>query len=209
LFEISEYNLTVLTETLYFCNYEGVFFDGNSYLTIPCEAEGYDLIGQGTEPNPTLTVKNTGRVISDFLYTCKYTSGYRIENAKVKRRLTELQYLDGQLNAHAAIREFTPFIYRIEQIPEETYEAVKFRLASPWDLEGATVPGRPALRSCPYVYRDPTTCAYAGSAKFNLNNAAVSTLAEDKCAHNLRACEKRGNEANYGGFPGLGGYNAT
>ncbi|MFM6222040.1 MAG: hypothetical protein ACKPDM_17090, partial [Dolichospermum sp.] len=61
LFEVSGYNLTELSETLYICNYTGVSFEGQEYAAIGCESEGWDLVGQGPIPTPQLTVSNIGR----------------------------------------------------------------------------------------------------------------------------------------------------
>jgi putative heme iron utilization protein len=40
---------------------------------------------------------------------------------------------------------------------------------------------------------------------FNIRNETVHTLSEDICAKNLQACELRGNQFHFGGFPGTGG----
>jgi lambda family phage minor tail protein L len=207
LFEISGWNLTNLAETLYICNFTGVTFEGQSYQAIGCESEGFDLIGQGPIPTPQLTVSNIGRVISDLLYNCKTNPNYRLEGSTVLRRVTQRQFLDGQPNANAAIKELPQQQYIIEQVQEETYLAVKFRLGSPFDVEGVTLPARPLLRSCSWRYRS-AECGWTGGM-FTLNNQPTTNPALDQCAKSLAACECRFGsyaELNFGGAHGLNTY---
>jgi lambda family phage minor tail protein L len=207
LFEISGWNLTNLAETLYICNFTGVTFEGVNYQAIGCESEGFDLIGQGPIPMPQLTVSNIGRVISDLLFNCKTNTNYRLEGSTVLRRITQKQFLDGQPNAGFAIKELPQQQYIIEQMQEETYLAVKFRLASPFDVEGVTLPARPLLRSCSWRYRS-AECGWTGGM-FTLNNQPTTNPALDQCAKSLPACECRFGpyaELNFGGAPGLNTY---
>ncbi|MBO3459945.1 phage minor tail protein L [Aetokthonos hydrillicola Thurmond2011] len=207
LFEISGWNLVTLSQTLYICNFTNVIFNGITYQAIGCESEGFDLIGQGPIPTPQLTVSNIGRVISDLLYNCKTNANYRLEGSTVLRRVTQKQFLDGQQNANAAIKELPQQQYIIEQMVEETYLAVKFRLGSPFDVEGVTLPARPLLRSCSWRYRS-TECGWTGGM-FTLNNQATANPVLDQCAKSLPACECRFGQYTdlpFGGAPGLNTY---
>lgn len=207
LFEISDFNLLAPTETLYFCNFVGVSFEGREYQSIPCSGEGYDLIGQGSIPNPTLTVSNVGKVISNFLYQIKNNSDYRLEGCEVKRRVTQKRFLDGQPDANAAIREFMPDIYLLEQVAEETFQAVKFRLSTPFDLEGMSLPSRMVLRSCGWLYRGEE-CGYLGPA-YDLQNNPTLDPTKDVCPKTLTGCEVRQGKngvLTFGGFPGVGNF---
>lgn len=207
LFEISDYNLSAPSETLFICNYAGVAFEGQEYQAIGCESNGFDLIGQGPIPTPQLIVSNIGRVVSEWLLQCKTQPNYRLEGARVLRRVTQRQFLDGQSNANAAIKELPQQVYVIEQMTEETYIAVKFRLGSPFDVEGVTLPARPLLRSCSWRYRSPE-CGYLGGG-YTLNNQPTTNAALDICAKSLAACEARfGTSVDlpFGGAPGLNTY---
>ena len=208
LFEISNFNLLVPTETLRFCNLSGVSFQGQEYQAIPVESSSYDLIGQGSMPNPKLVVSNVGRVISNFLYQVKTTPNYRLEGCTVTRRLTQKKFLDNQPSANAAIKEFTPDVFLLEQIEEETYLSVKFRLATAFDIEGQTLPGRMALRSCVWVYRG-AECGYFGDAKYTVKNDPTIDPSKDICNKSLAACKLRfGANAvlPFGGMPSLGNF---
>ena len=207
LFEISGWNLITPSDTLYICNFRNVVFESREYLSIGCEGEGFDLIGQGAIPQPQLTVSNIGRVISELLYNCKVNPNYRLEGSTVLRRATQKQFLDGEENENAAIKELPRQQYIIEQMQEETYLAVKFRLGSPFDVEGVTLPARPLLRTCSWRYRS-AECGYLGQG-YDLNNQPTSNPTLDQCAKSLTACQRRFGEfadLPFGGAPGLNTY---
>ena len=207
LFEVSKFNLTDPSETLYICNYTGVSFEGQRYAAIGCESEGWDLVGQGPIPTPQLTVSNIGRVVSTWLAECKTNPSYRLEGTTVKRRITQRQFLDGSENEDAAIKELPQQIFVIEQMVSETYIAVQFRLGSSFDVEGVTLPARPLLRSCSWRYRS-AECGYLGPG-YTINNAFTFNPAIDQCAKTLTACEIRFGTAvdlPFGGAPGLNTY---
>ena len=207
LFEISNYNLSAPSETLYICNYAGVSFEGQAYAAIGCESEGWDLVGQGPIPTPQLTVSNIGRVVSTWLNECKTSPNYRLEGTTVKRRVTYLQFLDGSENEGASIKELPQQIFVIEQMFSETYIAVQFRLGSSFDVEGVTLPARPLLRSCSWRYRS-AECGYLGGG-YTINNVATDNPALDVCAKTLTACETRFGsyvDLPFGGAPGLNTY---
>lgn len=206
LFILDQFNLRNPTEAFYFCNYSGVIFNGIEYQGIGCQSEGYSLIGQGSIPNPTIAVSNVGSVVSNLIYKLISTQGYRLEGSRVTRITTSKKFIDGQSNSGDSIRQNQPDIYQLEQMTELTYQAVKFRLATAYDLEGSLLPNRIALRSCGSVYRS-TACSYLSSAAFTINNIPTLDPTLDVCAKSLAACKTRfGSSAvlPFGGFPGVG-----
>lgn len=206
LFILDQFNLRNPVEAFYFCNYSGIMFQGVEYTAIGCQSEGYDLIGQGSIPNPTIALSNVGNVVSNLVYKLINTQGYRLEGSRVTRITTSKKFLDGQSNAGDSIRQNQPDIYALEQMVELTYQAVKFRLATSYDLEGDLLPNRIALRSCSAVYRS-TQCSYIGGAMYNLANQRVLDVTQDVCAKSLTACKTRFGSAAvlpFSGFPGLG-----
>lgn len=210
LFEISGWNLSSLIETLYICNYSGVSFDGQAYSAIGCESDGFDLIGQGPVPTPMLTVSNIGGVVSNWLLQCRTQTNYRLEGSTVLRRITQRQFLDGQSNASASIKELPRQQYVVEQMTEETYVAVKFRLGSPFDVDGLTLPARPLLRTCSWLYRS-SECGWTGGY-YTLTNQSTTDQTQDQCAKTLVACQTRFGQSvdlPFGGAPGLNAYTQT
>lgn len=207
LFELSNFNLLSPGETLKFCNYTGVIFEGEEYLAIGVESSGWDIVGQGALANPSLKVSNVGRVISDWLYKVKNEPNYRLEGSTVTRTLTQKKFLDGQSNENDAVKSFTPDIFILDQVPAETYQAVEFRLATPFDIEGLTLPSRPALRSCSWIYRS-SECSYTGSY-FTLQNQPTLDKSKDQCSKALSSCECRfgtNSVLPIGAFPGLNSF---
>lgn len=220
LFEVTDFKLgptdpygDEFPDTIHFCNYTGVFYrttpDGtpNEYMAIGCEADGFDVSGQGELPQPRLTISNVGRMLSDWLFQLKFDPRYRLEGATLIRRMTQISYLEGGPNMLQPVRELPLNVYQIEQLEEESPTAARFVLASPFDLDGATLPNRPALRSCPFRYRDPNTCGYTGQM-YDRRNQSTSDPAQDICNKSLTACETRFSTGaiRFGGFPGLGGF---
>ena len=213
LFEVSDYNFNNPTETFRFCNYNGVSYrtdptaTPNVYQAIGCESEGFELSGQGPIPQPKITVSNVGRAVSDWLFVLKTNPNYRLEGAEVTRRITQRRFLEGGGDESATARELPPAFFRVEQLSEETFKGVSFVLASPFDLDGATLPGRFALRTCPFRYRG-NDCGYTGAAMYDRVNRPVSEPHLDLCNKSLTACELRFSRTyiRFGGYPGLGGF---
>lgn len=207
LIEISEFNQLVPTETIYLCNYVGVVFEGITYQAIGCEGSGFEAIGKGAPSEPRLRISNVGNYAADFLTRCRTFPNHRLLRAIVTRRLTTRSHLDGGPLSGAAIREEPHQIYEVAQMEQRTDTFVTLRLSTP-DLSQETLPARPALRTCPWVYRG-ADCSYAGEARFTDANVPTLDPLKDKCAHSLTACELRFGPAvdlPFGGFPGLANY---
>lgn len=207
LFEISDFNLRSPAETIYIANYVGVNFEGVTYAAIGCEGSEFDIVGKGSPPQPKLTISNVGRFASDLLYRLTNLAGYRLEGATVTRRLTEKRFLDGQSEANAAVREQQPQVYEVEQLESESSTYVALKLSLP-GLEGETLPSRPALRSCTWIYRS-ADCGYASDKMFDVNNQPTLDTSKDVCSKTLTSCAIRFGEnvdLNFGGIPGLQTY---
>lgn len=205
LFQIDRFNVANPNEAFYFCNYSGITFQGIEYQAIGCESEGYDLIGQGSIPNPSLAISNVGNVVGNLVYKLISTPGYRLEGARVTRITTSRKFLDGQSNAGDSIRQNPSDIYTLEQMQEMTYQAIKFRLATAFDLESDVLPNRIALRSCAWVYRS-LECSYLGSDMYDIANKRTLDPDKDVCGKSLKSCKLRFGNAStlpFGGFPGL------
>jgi lambda family phage minor tail protein L len=202
LFEISGWNLADEGETLYLCAIPGVSFEQQAYDTIAMASQGFDLIGQGTPPSPQITISNFGQIVSAWLYQCKQP-GYRLEGARVKRRVTRKRFLDGQPNANASFKEDPFHVFFLEQVSENRNEC-SFGLIDPFNRQGETLPTLPMLRSCPYQYRGPY-CGYNGARMFDLSNNPTIDPAKDRCSKTIDGCEIRHPAADlpYGGYPGL------
>jgi lambda family phage minor tail protein L len=202
LIEISGWNLNDVGETIYLCAVPGVSFEQQSYDVIAMASQGFDLVGQGTPPAPQITVSNFGQIVSAWLYQCKQP-GYRLEGARVKRRVTKKRFLDGQPDANAAFKEDPFHVFYLEQVSENRREC-SFSLIDPFNRQGETLPSLPVLRSCPWRYKG-IECGYNGARMFDALNNPTLDPTKDRCSKTVAGCEVRHPAADlpYGGFPGL------
>lgn len=215
LYEFYKFSRTNPSLTIRICNYikennsiPGLSFEGQLFYGLGIQGEGFDLVGQGAIPTPTITISNVGGVLTSWLKETRTNSDYRLEGTYVKRRVTQKRFLDGESNAGDSIKELPYQIYVIEQLQEETYQTVKFRLTTPFDVEGITLPARITSRNCVWIYRGPE-CGYAGAQGYTQENQPTNNPNLDVCAKTLRACELRFGSSSilpFGGFPGLNTY---
>ena len=75
-------------------NNENIIWDGNTYIAIPLEADGFKY-ANGQLPRPTLTISNVTNVITAILLNVnQVTPGNDLTGAIVKRRTTLARFLD-------------------------------------------------------------------------------------------------------------------
>ena len=75
-------------------NSGNIIWDGNTYIAIPLEAEGFKY-ANGQLPRPTLTISNVTNVITAILLNVnQVTPGNDLTGAVVKRRTTLARFLD-------------------------------------------------------------------------------------------------------------------
>ena len=75
-------------------NNRNIIWDGNTYIAIPLEAEGFKY-ANGQLPRPTLTISNVTNVITAILLNVnQVTPGNDLTGAIVKRRTTLARFLD-------------------------------------------------------------------------------------------------------------------
>jgi len=188
-----------------------IVWAGQAYMPLPIEADGFVYSGQGTLPRPTLRVANLLGTVTTLLAILP--DG--LEGAKVTRIRTLARYLDAVNftagNATAdPLAEFPREIYYVDRKSTENRDVVEFELASVFDLAGVRAPKRQCITRCQWVYRS-AECSYTGTNYFNINDASVINLSEDVCGKRISSCEARfgaNNQLPYGGYPGIGGFNA-
>lgn len=193
LFQLSGYNLRSLDDTYYFCNTLGAIFDGTSYNPVACQLEGFEWANEGTN-EPTIFVADPLNVIGNYP---------NLQGAKLEFIVTQRLFLDDSPQADpTAIKYQGSFIVQ-NKIEHVKGEYIKFQLSSIYDYRDETI-GVLATRRCPYIYRDPNTCAYTGDVYFNYNNERVFDKKDDRCNRGVTACKLRDNLFRFGGNPQLG-----
>ncbi|MCY0385663.1 phage minor tail protein L [Robbsia sp. Bb-Pol-6] len=179
-----------------------IFWQGNEYKPWAIEANGFEHTSDAQQPEPKITVGNTGGTISAL---CVYLDD--MVGAKVTRRTTLKQYLDA-VNFPAGnptadpTEEFPLEIWYIEQKSSETNVQVEFTLSSALDFGGQQLPGRQIAGVCQFEYRG-AECGYTGAAYFTIKDVSTTDPAQDRCSKKTTGCECRfgvNEPLSWGGF---------
>lgn len=185
-----------------------VIWQGQTYMALPVEAEGFDLTTQGALPRPKLRVANLNGVFSAEVMLYDDLVG-----AKLTRKRTFAKYLDaanfpgGNADANPTVHYEDDLWYINQKVSENRY-LIEFELASAFDLAGVQLPYRQVNQnSCPWTYRG-AECGYNGSAYFDNKDQAETDPAKDVCGKALSSCKARfgNNVLPFGGFPGARRY---
>ena len=184
-----------------------ITWNGNDYVRLPVQAEGFEYTNTGTLPRPTLSVANLDSAVTALLIGVNLTTpGNDLTGAKVKRIRTLKKFLDGE-SAADPYATFPVEEWFIDRKATESRDVVSFELASKFDLSNKQLPNRQVVANiCQWQYRS-SECSYTGSNYFDVNNNTVLTLAQDACGKRLSSCKKRfgeNNELPFGSFPGAG-----
>jgi lambda family phage minor tail protein L len=180
-----------------------IVWQSNTYQPWPVMAEGFEVSTRGTLPRPTIRIANVTGMISAAVMELDDLVG-----AKVTRRRTFAQFLDGQPGADPD-QHLADDIYFIERKVSENKTLIQFELASAMDLEGVQLPFRViTINSCSWKYRG-AGCGYAGSSYFDVHDEPVGSLALDVCSKKVSGCKARFGARGvlpYGGFPAARAY---
>lgn len=184
-----------------------IVWNGNTYIRLPIQAEGFDYSSGGTLPRPTLSVANLGGEISALLLQANaITPGNDLGGAKVTRIRTLKKFLDGEAGAdpHA---KFPDEIWYVDRKSAENRDVVQWELASKFDMAGMMIPKRQIIANvCQWEYRS-AECGYTGSSYWNERDQVVGSLAQDKCGKRLGSCKLRFgaySQLPFGSYPGAG-----
>ena len=121
-----------------------VTFDGNTYLAIPVQAQGFKLSAGGKNPRPTFIFGNIENVFSGAVST-DFDS---LLGKKITRRTTLNKYL----SSDPAV-EFPKQVFFIDRIKSRDKVSVSFECATPYDLEGLKIPHRQIIsNACSWIY---------------------------------------------------------
>lgn len=209
-------DLTNLGDSIYYFTAnkpdEGeVVWQGHTYVPFDLEADGFEVDGKGSAPQPKIRFSVTNQLISGLINDFNDLIG-----AKITRCKTYAKFLDGAPAANPTAH-FPLDVFRVERKSSENRFSVEFELSSVMDQRGAQIPGRTITAFyCPWRYRvyngiseftyhnSDNACPYAGSDYFDVNNEPV-TYEFDKCSKTVQGCKARYGEnavLPFGGFPG-------
>lgn len=186
-----------------------VVWQGQTYIALPIQVEGFNINSQGSLPRPTLTIANIQGLFSSLIR--KYDD---LIGVKILRKRTFARYLDAvnfpKGNPHADPNvEFPTDIWYIDKKVVENKYTIQWELASAFDLQGVQLPRRQVIQNyCQWIYRSGE-CGYDG-AYFDINDKPCINAKDDKCAKKLSSCKVRFESFGalqkpvlpFGGFPG-------
>ena len=220
------------TEAIYYFHagtnengYGSVVWNGDSYMALPIEVEGFEYSGQGTLPRPKMRISNILGTITQLISTLPEG----LEGAKFTRIRTLGRFLDavnfpsgsyvvsnywdvgyesGTSGTADPLAEFPREVYFVDRKSAETRDVVEFELASAFDMAGVRAPKRQCITRCQWVYRS-AECSYAGTNYFDTSDEPVGNASEDVCGKRVDSCKARfgqNAELPFGGYPGIGTY---
>jgi lambda family phage minor tail protein L len=181
-----------------------ISYGGNVYLPIPIEATGFAWEG-GKQPRPRLVVGNANNALTGVLLALDDLSG-----AQVTRIKTFEIFLDSGSEPDGNAY-YSREVFSIERKSKDDGPEIEFELATPYDLQNISLPGRKMVRDyCFRVYRRPNPtkasaaepwqrfdydfyidCPYSGDAMFTKDNEVTTDYTKDVCSHTPDGCEKR------------------
>lgn len=121
-----------------------------TYTAIPLQAQGFKNDPSGTSARPTISFANVSNTFKNSI-----TDYENLLGAKLTRRTTLKKYLDdGTGNSANPPVEFPKQIFIFDRISAHTKTVVSFECATPYDLQGITVPKRQVIANgCPWIYQ--------------------------------------------------------
>lgn len=175
-------------------NYD-LHFDDVLYTRFPLRWSPADMNSDGSVSKSSITIANVSREI--MYYVEKYNG---LRTCKVFIKTVYENVLDNLYfpqSDGSVITEDNPKKNNTAFVEDEYYidnysateQAVTFQLEPIIDLEIRLPRRRYMQDSCYWIYKEPETCKYTGSA--------------GQCNKSFADCKARGNEVNYGGFPGI------
>lgn len=175
-----------------------VVWQGRTYSPFPIEADGFEMSAKGTLPRPSLRAANVTGALTALCEDYDDLIG-----AKIIRRRTFSQYLDGQPGADPD-QHLMDDVFFIERKVGEDSLSITWELASAMDLSGLQLPNRKVVVGyCAWQYRS-AECSYTGTNYFNVLDLPVASSVDDVCSKSVNGCKVRfGASANlpFGGFP--------
>jgi len=153
-------------------NQDNIVWNNNEYVAIPIQLEGIAMDSSGPAARPTLTIANIPvlskqisalardgttnefidtHVDEDTLYEVLRDFSLERNDQLIGTKVIYRRTLSSHLGTS---EEFPSSTYFIDRVEKETAEIVTFELASPFDIEGASIPARNVIgRYCPWEYQ--------------------------------------------------------
>ncbi len=162
-------------------NNGNIIWDGNTYIAIPMEAEGFKY-ANGQLPRPTLTISNVTNVITAILLNVNIvTPGNDLTGAVVKRRTTLARFLDSaNFNPVATTTTSTSTIADPSDVETVTYTVTVVNVGGSnyFAINGVTNPVLTMKRASTYIFNqsDATNANHPLRIKSDAGGAQTTTV---------------------------------
>ena len=162
-------------------NNGNIIWDGNTYIAIPMEAEGFKY-ANGQLPRPTLTISNVTNVITAILLNVNIlTPGNDLTGAVVKRRTTLARFLDSaNFNPVATTTTSTSTIADPSDVETVTYTVTVVNVGGSnyFAINGVTNPVLTMKRASTYIFNqsDATNANHPLRIKSDAGGSQTTTV---------------------------------
>ena len=134
-----------------------IIFNKRTYYSLPIEADGYEVRGDGQLPRPKLTIANAQGVFSDIIKKRGDLVGKEVIRKRVYLKFLDNENFPNNINPFGIPdpeSRFDDDIYKINKKITENKYVIEFELVSPLELEDVKVPARVMIAGyCPWKYR--------------------------------------------------------
>jgi len=189
-----------------------IVWQGNTYVRIPIEVNGFEFSGEAQFPRPKMRISNALSAITTILSSYGDLLGAKLTRKRTLKKFLDAVNFTGGVNAtEDTTAEFVDDVYFIDRKTLEDRDVVEFELASACELAGVFLPRRQIIQNtCIWAYRG-TECGYSGTSYYDFLDNAVGSAGLDVCGKRLTSCKLRfgsNNPLPFGGFPSAGLNNA-
>lgn len=161
-------------------NNDDVAFGGVLYQKFPVTFNGVAVTGSGEINKASIVLANPSRIFQAYLQQFQGLRGIQVE---VKTVFEKFLDTGSSPDAYSCLSD-----YFVVDSYTATDQVIQLQLDPICDFN-IKIPRRRYSSICYWRFKDADTCMYAGA---DLN-----------CTKDLIACRAKGNEARYGGFPGV------
>lgn len=139
-------------------------FGGIGYDFIPITATGFEYMGDGRLPRPSLTVSNYMGFMSIKALHFDDFIGHKLTRIKTFIRFLDNENFPNNINPFGdpdSDETFARDEFYVNQKKQENKDLVEFELVSIMELEGVALPARRIMSDyCPWIYRSTIGCGY-------------------------------------------------
>jgi lambda family phage minor tail protein L len=152
-------------------------FGGIGYDFIPITATGFEYVGDGRLPRPSLTVSNYMGFMSIKALHFDDFIGHKFTRIKTFIRFLDNENFPNNLNPFGipdSDEAFAVDEFYVNQKTQENKNVMEFELVSIMELEGVSLPARRIMSNyCSWLYRSTIGCGYTDKPVADFYNKKI------------------------------------